>query len=328
MRRPGLALKLSALLVMALVAAFVLDVLVIRPLGLLAQHARHLDDKGYAVPFPVSGRDEPRELGDALERLRQVVVADRDALQALNTALEARVEERSAALASAQRALLDRERLAAVGRLAAGVAHEVNNPAGVILGRVSLLLDEPGELPAALVDDLRVVERQARRIREITASLLALGRPATGERVAADLAEVGQAALDLVRREAESAGVSLVAQFSPSVVSCDPAAIEQVAYNLLRNAVQAAPGGTVRLTVQAGRLSVEDTGPGLSSEVLPKIFDPFFTTKPLGGGTGLGLAVAHGIVADHNGRIYAENRDGGGGRFVVELPHRGPNPRD
>lgn len=368
MRRPGLALKLSALLSMgvvgtmladfvlsppgdgadtrarvllfvcvalglALVAAFVLDLLVIRPLGRLARHARTLDDRSFADPFPVSGQDEPRELGEALERMRLTVVADREALQTLNAALEVRIEERSAALASAQRALLEKERLAAVGRLAAGVAHEVNNPAGVILGRVSLLLDEPEGLSPALIEDLRVVERQARRIREITGSLLTLGRPASGKRVVGDLAEVAQAALDLVRRESEAAGVTLVVDLQDAPLACDPAALEQVAYNLLRNAVQAAPGGTVHVRTGPEGLVVEDSGAGIPAEVLPRLFDPFFTTKPVGEGTGLGLAVAHGIVTDHNGRIYAENRREGGARFVVQIgvvqgSEHGPHPRD
>lgn len=363
MRRPGLALKLSALLVMgvvgtmladfvlspsgegtdtrarvllfvcvallmALAAAFVLDMLVIRPLARLAHHARRLEETEYASPFPLVGRDEPRELGEALERLRRQVVLDRESLKSLNAALEARVEERSAALAAAQRALLERERLASIGRLAANVAHEVNNPAGVILGRTSLLLDDAAGLPAEVVEDLRVVERQARRIREITSSLLALGRPASADRALADLGDIARSAAQLVAREAESARVVLHVEAKAAPLWCNAAALEQVVYNLLRNAVSAAPGGNVRIETTLGRLVVEDSGSGIPAEVLPRLFEPFFTTKPVGEGTGLGLAVSHGIVADHKGRIYAENREGGGARFVVELPADGAHPRD
>ena len=353
MRRPGLALKLSVLLslgvvgamlvdfaltsgtamdrarvfvfvtlalAMALLAAFVLDALVIRPLVRLSAHARRMEARGYAEPFVPTGMDEPRELGEALEHLRQRVVAERAELRRLNAELEARVEERSAALARAQAALLEGERLVAIGRLAAGVAHEVNNPAGVILGRAGLLLDDAGALPAEVVDDLRVITRQAERIREITGALLRLGRPAVRERRETDLAAVARSAAELARREAAVRGVAIVVDTAPSAVSADAAALEQVAYNLVRNAVQASPaGGTVRVTVAAGELGVEDEGPGLSPEVLPRLFEPFFTTKPVGEGTGLGLAVAHGIVREHGGQLLAENREEGGARFRMRL---------
>jgi signal transduction histidine kinase len=356
-RRPGLALKLSVLLVlgvvgamlaenavapsvdegeararvlifvcaalaMALVAAFVLDLLVIRPLGALSRHARRLD-ADLAAPFPVTGVDEPRELGEALERLRQRVVAERDELRRLNAELEARAEERGRSLVAAQAELVAKERLAAVGRLAAGVAHEVNNPAGVILGRASLAIDEHPELPGELAEDLRVMQRQAARIKEITQALLRLGRPATGERLPIDLADVARSALALVRREAEAAGVKLDADLEPAPARGDAAALEQVAYNLLRNAIQAAPGGRVRLSTERTTLAVEDSGPGIPAEVLPRIFEPFFTTKPVGSGTGLGLAVAHGIVAEHGGALTATNRPDGGARFVMRLPSPG-----
>ncbi|MSQ01732.1 MAG: two-component sensor histidine kinase [Myxococcales bacterium] len=353
MRRPGLALKLSVLLMlgvvgamlvdygltsgspldrarvlvfvalslgMALAAAVVVDVLVIRPLVRLSAQARRMEALDYAEPFLPTGMDEPRELGLALEHLRQRVVAEREDLRRLNAELEARVEERSAALAEAQRELLARERLVSVGRLAAGVAHEVNNPAGVILGRVGLILDDPAALPAELADDLRVVARQAERIREITSGLLRLGRPSRGERGPVDLEAVVRCAADLARLEAQRRGVSLAVEGASGPITGDAAALQQVVYNLIRNAVQASPDGAqVRMTVSAQQVVVEDRGAGLSPEAMVHLFEPFFTTKPLGEGTGLGLAVAHGIVRDHGGTLVAEARSGGGARFVVRL---------
>ncbi len=353
MRRPGLALKLSVLLMlgvvgamlvdysltsgspldrarvlvfvalslgMALAAAVVVDVLVIRPLVRLSTQARRMQALDYAEPFAPTGMDEPHELGLALEHLRQRVVAEREELRRLNAELEARVEERSAALAEAQRELLARERLVSVGRLAAGVAHEVNNPAGVILGRVGLILDDPSALPAEVIDDLRVVARQAERIREITGALLRLGRPSRGERGAVDLAAVARSAADLARHEAQLKGVALRVEGAARPLTGDAAALEQVVYNLVRNAVQASPeGAAVTLTVSARQVVVEDQGTGLTPEVIEHLFEPFFTTKALGEGTGLGLAVAHGIVRDHGGTLVAEARPGGGARFVVRL---------
>lgn len=356
MRRPGLSLKLSVLLMlgvvvamvvdfsltsgtpmdrarvfvfvaialgMALVAARVLDVLVVRPLVRLSAQARRMESEQYREPFVPGGMDEARALGEALEHLRARVVAERAELHRLNGELERRVEERSAALATAQAALMQRERLVAVGRLAAGVAHEVNNPAGVILGRAGLLLDDAAALPAEAVEDLRVIARQAERIREITGALLRLGRPSGREPGPVDLAAVARATAELARREAAARSVTIELAATAAPVTGDAGALEQVAYNLLRNAIQASPaGGRVRVVTTPGELCVEDQGPGLAPEVAARLFEPFFTTKPVGEGTGLGLAVAFGIIRDHEGTLTAENLPGGGASFRVRLPSR------
>ncbi len=357
MRRPGLSLKLSVLLMlgvvgamvvdfsltsgtdmdrarvlvfvvialaMAMAAAVVLDKLVIGPLVGLSAQARRMEERGYAEPFIPSGFDEPRELGEALEHLRKRVLAEREELQRLNAELEQRVAERTAALGAAQAALVERERLVAVGRLGAGVAHEVNNPAGVILGRAGLLLDD-ATTPEAQ-EDLRVIMRQAERIRDITGALLRLGRPSRGERVAVDLAGVARSACELARREASDRQVRLDIEAQPSEVVADAAALEQVAYNLVRNAVHASPpGGVVTVVVSGRSLSVSDEGGGIPAEALPHLFESFFTTKAVGEGSGLGLAVAHGIVRDHGGSLTAMNQTEGGARFVMTLPSPAPS---
>jgi signal transduction histidine kinase len=324
---PGSALDRGRLLVfvtlafcMAMVAAVVLDALVVRPLVRLSTQARRMVARDYAEPFVPGGLDEARELGEALEHLRERVVAEREALRRVNAELEARVEERSRALSEAQRELLERERLVAVGRLAAGVAHEVNNPAGVILGRAALLLDEPAALPAEAVEDLRVVVRQAERIRDITGALLRLGRPNRGERALVRLDAVARSAAELARREAVDRGVAVEVTGTAEATLGDGAALEQVVYNLVRNAVQASPpGSTVRVEVDGATLRVVDAGEGIAADALLHLFEPFFTTKPLGQGTGLGLAVAHGIVREHGGALEAFNRPEGGAEFVVRL---------
>jgi signal transduction histidine kinase len=354
MKRPGLALKLSVLLMlgvvgvmlldfaltpgsaldrgrlllfvalafgMALVGALVLDGLVIRPLVRLSAQARRMVANDYAEPFLPRGLDEPRELAEALEHLRQRVVAERPTLQQVNSELELRVTERSNELAETQRALLERERLAAVGRLAAGVAHEVNNPAGVILGRAALLLDDADQLPAESAEDLRVIVRQAERIRDITGALLRLGRPNRGERAPTDLGAVARSAAGLAVPEANARAVSVRVEGTAEELVADGAALEQVVYNLVRNAVQASPPDTtVEVRVEGRGLTVADRGAGVDPGALPHLFEPFFTTKPLGEGTGLGLAVAHGIVAEHGGTLTAENRPEGGAVFTLRLP--------
>lgn len=348
-RRPGLSLKLGALLTLgvvgamlayawlagggragallfvgvataaAMIFAIALDVLVTRPLVLLATQVRRMDEVGLDAPFQPTGIDEPRELGEALERLRRSLVAEREQLRGLNDALEQRVAERSRALEQAGEALRRSEKLASVGRLAAGVAHEVNNPAAVILARAALLADQ--ELPAEVIEDLRVIERQAARIRDITAGLLRLGRPSAGTREPVDLADVARNAVALVRVEATKKSVRVDLAAAEALVIADPGGLEQVAYNVVRNAVQASPpGGRVRVSAGPGGLVVEDEGPGVAPEHRASLFEPFFTTKPAGEGTGLGLAIAHGIVAEHGGTIEVEGLDPTGARFVVRLP--------
>ena len=136
-----------------------------------------------------------------------------------------------------------------------------------------------------------------------------------------DLADVARDAIPLARLEARARGVELVAELAPAPVNADPHALEQVAYNLLRNAIHAARG-VVRVRTGPEGLVVEDDGPGVAPEHLQRLFEPFFTTKAPGEGTGLGLAVVHGIVTEHGGRITAENLPGAGARFVVSIPPR------
>jgi len=357
-RRPGLALKLGSLLTLAVVGvmlltsaftraydgsgdtawvalalgvalafafafAAALDWLVVRPLVRLARQVRRMEEADLAEPFVATGIDEPRELGEALERLRTRVLLAQERQRQLNAELEQRVQERTLALAAAHLELSNAERLASVGRLAGGVAHEINNPAGVILGRASFLREiqqEAGGDPE-LVADLAVMERQAERIRQITGSLLRFARKSTGERRPVDLADVARDAIPLARLEARARGVEVVAELAPAPVNADPHALEQVAYNLLRNAIHAARG-VVRVRTGPEGLVVEDDGPGVAPEHLQRLFEPFFTTKAPGEGTGLGLAVVHGIVTEHGGRITAENLPGAGARFVVSIPPR------
>jgi signal transduction histidine kinase len=167
---------------------------------------------------------------------------------------------------------------------------------------------------------LKLIERQAERIRQITGSLLRFARARTGERRPVDLADVARDAVGLVRLEARARNVVVTATLAPMPVAADPQAFEQVIYNLLRNATHAARGA-VRVVTTANTLTVEDDGAGIAAAHLPRVFEPFFTTKPPGEGTGLGLSIVHGIVSDHGGTITAENLPEGGARFRITMPN-------
>jgi len=223
------------------------------------------------------------------------------------------------------------EKLAALGRLVSGVAHELNNPlAGISALAQALILDEPLE-----EGSLRVVESiraEATRAAQIVTDLLTFARQRPLRRTEVDLEALVREVIGAAGRRVGSWSLE-VAPGLP-LVHADADQIRQVILNLLANAEQAmqATGGEgrVRLGFDEEVVSVEvaDTGPGVAPDVMARIFEPFFTTKPVGGGTGLGLSISHGIIRAHGGDIRAENRPGGGARFWFELPrHPGRGAR-
>ncbi len=231
-------------------------------------------------------------------------------------------------LASTQEALMQSEKLASMGQLAAGIAHEVNNPLGVVLMYAHLLLEEAGDR-SEIAEDVEMIVEQADRCKKIVAGLLNFARQNKVSRQSVNAA-------NLVRRAIKALGVPGAVAVTVEVLTDDPVAeidsdqISQVLTNLISNAVAAMPDGG-RLTVTVGgdalnlRLAVTDTGIGIPTENLKKIFEPFFTTKQIGKGTGLGLAVTYGIIKMHSGDIRVEsNADPAAGptgtTFKVTLP--------
>jgi two-component system, NtrC family, sensor kinase len=218
------------------------------------------------------------------------------------------------------------DRLATIGQLAAGVAHEMNEPLSSVLGFAQLALKVPGVPPQA-ANDLREIVAASLRARETVKELLLFARetPLTKSRI--DLNEVVEDALFLLEAGSEKQGIQLLRRLAEGLptVQADPIQIRQVVVNLTANAMQAITvQGSVTVETRADAhfvvLSVTDTGHGMSPEILRKIFDPFFTTKDVGEGTGLGLSVVHGIVTAHGGTIEAESREGHGTCFTVRLP--------
>ncbi|MBI4636734.1 MAG: GAF domain-containing protein [Candidatus Rokubacteria bacterium] len=228
----------------------------------------------------------------------------------------------------AQAQLIHAEKLSAVGELASGVAHEINNPLTTILGQAHLLLTYP-DLAANVHDRLQLVAEEASRAARIVQNLLLFARRYPPERRLCSLPDQARRVLELKGYQLQQDKVRAVTEFGACPpVWADENQIQQVLLNLVQNAHQAManhPGErvlTVRVRAADGAACIEvlDTGPGIAPEVLPRMFDPFFTTKPPGEGSGLGLSVSYGIIAEHGGRLRAENRPEGGAAFVVELP--------
>ncbi|HTI56994.1 MAG TPA: PAS domain S-box protein [Verrucomicrobiae bacterium] len=229
-----------------------------------------------------------------------------------------------------QRAARQADKLAALGTLSAGIAHEINNPIGIITSRVEVMLleAEGEELPAEMRKDLEVILRHARRVASITQGLLSFARRSSGVRAPVDLNRVVEEILQLVRKDMDRAHVQVTLRRDEALpeIMADANAIGQVLLNLLTNARRAMPDAGGEITIETGhdpearsvRLVVRDTGTGIAPEILSKIFDPFFTTKP--DGTGLGLSVSHGIIHDHEGSVDVESQVGKGTTFTVTLP--------
>jgi two-component system NtrC family sensor kinase len=222
--------------------------------------------------------------------------------------------------------LMHADRLATIGQLAAGVAHELNEPLTNILGFAQLAGKSP-ELPAQAQRDISRIVDLALHAREVTKKLLLFARQTPFKKGRVNLNDIVEDGLYFFEARCEKAGIELVRSLAadlPEIVA-DPAQLNQALVNLTTNAVQAMPQGG-RLTIQTRAseddvfLVVEDTGAGMSEDTAKQIFVPFFTTKDVGEGTGLGLSVVHGIVTLHGGAISVESALGQGSRFEIRLP--------
>lgn len=218
------------------------------------------------------------------------------------------------------------ERLADLGRVAAGLAHELRNPLASMSGCIELLSSSEG-LRAEDQRLMSIVLKEAARLEQLVGRFLDYTRPALPRLAEVDLAQVLGEVADVFSRDPAAAHVTVARALRPATAACDPDQLRQVLWNLLANAAQAiqaggADGGTIRLACgpagERAELSVEDDGPGIGEADRPKLFTPFFTTKA--GGTGLGLATVHRIVEAHGGTIAVEDVAPHGARFTVHLP--------
>lgn len=226
-----------------------------------------------------------------------------------------------------ERAARRAETLAALGTLSAGIAHEINNPIGILSSRLELMEGRPGLSPE-LREDLQMLHRNVERVGRIIRSLLSAARQSPMERRPVDLNTVIEESLVLVRTQMRKDQIQIVTALAPSLpkIRGEPHTLQQVLMNLLVNARDAMPdGGTVRIETspvtgpeEGVRLVVADTGPGIPADVLPRISEPFYTTKTAG--TGLGLPLSYNIVREHGGRVEVDSAPGRGTTFIITLP--------
>jgi signal transduction histidine kinase len=363
-----LALIAACALAAALASGFLVSRSIGRPLTRLASAAHELGEGNYEFRLPSpAGSSEVEKLTQAFEAMRQSLrarieeqrrltehleqmVSDRTAalqraladnhslletLQQWNDALERKVEERTRDLAEAQRMLTRQDRMAAIGRLAAGVAHEINNPLGILAGFAEGLLDRSGDptlaAQPAFVDFpeyLRLIGQEVDRLKTIVQRFLRFAHSRVPEKQVIDVNSIAQQVLDLLANHARREGKQLLGDFGNEVlwVDADPEQLKQVVLNLALNGLDAVDrGGWVKVATrrsgEAAEISVRDNGEGIPSEIRERVFEPFFSTKPPEKGTGLGLALCHDLVRENGGEIeLRESTVGVGTEFVIRLP--------
>jgi two-component system NtrC family sensor kinase len=271
--------------------------------------------------LPATSRDELGQLADSFNKMTEELERARHEL-----------------IERTQNSLIQSEKMASLGKLAATVAHELNNPLFGVLTYARLASkqvrqsDLGPEDRERLCEKLTVIERESRRSGEIVRNLLAFARQAPHKVAAYNLNSIMERAIAVVRHRLELQGVALELKLDPALpdIVCDEGQIQQVALVLLVNAVEAMPnGGSV--TISSGErggeyafLGVRDTGAGIPKDVMPHIFEPFFTTKAESNGSGLGLAIAHGIISQHGGEITVNSEPGKGTEFIISLSLKRP----
>lgn len=284
---------------------------IVRPVRHLVAASKRLAEGDLGSRVEVSSADEMGELGRTFNRMA------------------ASLHERDIEVKQlAQEKIMESSRLATLGQLAAGVAHELNNPLGSILIYSTLLLEEPPAGGPAR-ENLEKIVREATRCKGIVRGLLDFARESEPKKAPNDLNELIERTLALIENQAAFQNIQVVKKFSEGLpkVMADGGQLQQVFMNILLNAAEAMGEGG-KLTVSTWVLGdgdrvearFEDTGHGIAPEHMPRLFDPFFTTKEVGKGTGLGLSISYGIVEAHGGRIHVESEPGRGSVFCVLLP--------
>lgn len=264
----------------------------------------------------VGVRDEIGDLAESFNAMVRTLRDYKDRIDDYSRSLEEKVRTRTEELKKIQESLLQSEKLASIGLLASGVAHELNNPMTSILMNVNLLMEEVSERPE-IQKELKRIGDDTLRCKRIIDDLRDFSRRHELDIRSSDLNEVIRKTHGMVKHQSELHGISWREELSADIplLPCDPDRMQQVLMNIFVNAIQAMPEGgclTVKTSLRenSAEIAVQDSGPGIPSEIRGKVFDPFFTTKQ--GGTGLGLSIVYRIMEEHGGRVEVESRTGEG----------------
>jgi len=325
---------LAVLGVAILSAAFVRHMLG-GPLKALTAGTRAIGSGDFSHQIKVDSSGELRDLATSFNTMSQQLLEARKEIDAWTRTLEARVEEKTRQLSGAQDEMLRVERMASIGKLAAVVAHEINNPLAGILTYAKLLkkrLSRQSTVDPENISMLDLVESESRRCGEIVKNLMTFARPTSMNREPADVNAIIDRCVRLVQHQLRLKNIELHLDLEPALgtVRCDQGQIEQVILALVINAIDAMSNGGnlsifTRLLPSSSDVQIEvrDDGVGMPPEILEKLFEPFFTTKEHGRGLGLGLAISRNIVDRHAGKIAVNSKLGQGTSIVITLPKQG-----
>jgi two-component system NtrC family sensor kinase len=334
---PFLAVRTSMMLTFLLVAGIgVLVVLgityfitrsIFLPLEEIARASDRIAAGDLDQPVRVSSGDEIGILANSFNKMQAGIKAMKLELEEWGRTLEEKVKKRTEELVAVQNQMAQSEKLASLGRMAAGIAHEINNPlAGILTFSMLALEDCDDDHP--MKHNLEVIVKQTLRCRDTVKGLLDFARQSTSAPSLTDVNTVVDSTLQLLEKQTIFQNIRTVRRFDPALprILIDPGQLQQVIMNIVLNAVDAMEENGV-LTIETSRspetqeivIRISDTGKGIPEEILPLIFEPFFTTKKVGKGTGLGLAIVHGIVTGAGGSVEASNSSEGA-VFTIRLP--------
>ncbi len=300
---------------------------IIKPLQRMVIATHQIADGDLNHKVEIQSQDEIGELASAFNQMTERLKAANKELVDWGTTLEKKVEERTRELVQMQARLVQSEKLASLGKLAAGIAHEINNPLGGVLIYTHLLLED-ADKDSSEYENLKKIVKETTRCKDIVKGLLEFSRPKEPEMIPTDIHDALNRALAIFEPQSLFQNIKIEREFSevPRIIA-DSSQLQQVFTNIISNAAEAMAGSgllTIRTSLdkQTDRIRIEftDTGHGIKPENMTRLFEPFFSTKEVGKGTGLGLAISYGIIQKHKGSIEVRSKIGKGSTFTVMLP--------
>jgi len=314
--------------VVIIVISYLLTRSITRPVSEMVEVTKSIGMGALDREVKVDSADEIGNLGQSFNQMVTRLRKMRLELEEWGNLLEQKVKERTEELAVMQNTLMQSQRLASLGKLAAGIAHEINNPLGGILVLSSLALEDmKSDDPHR--ENLQEVIKQTMRCRDIVKGLLQFSRQEEGKTEYVQVNDVLNNTLSLIEKQALFHNIEVIKLFATDLphILGDGSQLQQVFMNIILNAVQAMKEiGVLTITTQHDQkndmvvIEVTDTGIGIPEQLIDRIFDPFFTTKEVGEGTGLGLAIAYGIVTKHHGRMTVKSKENEGTTFTIKIP--------
>jgi two-component system NtrC family sensor kinase len=321
------------ILIISFMLCLILYKFVSKPVSLLDEGMHKLAKGELDHVIEVNTNDEMGLLAQTFNSMASDIKSYKDNMENWTKALEEEIQKKTSEIMKAHDQLINAEKLASLGRMAAGVAHELNSPLTGIVTFAHLMLKRTPPGNKQDVEDLHVIIEQAERCSKIIKGLLGFSRKTTPEKVLVNINSLTESTISMLRNQAKFHNIKFNLNFDDGIpqIQTDPNQLQQVFINLLINAADAMSGrGQIIVATRVisdaadGKKYVEteftDSGPGIPEEHLGRVFEPFFTTKPVGKGTGLGLAVSYGIIKKHGGNISVRSELGKGASFFVRLP--------